>query len=289
MNTDINTRAMLVTLSTSVYNPVKLDRRTTAEVTQLKRAARDAGAYKKNLVPKELIEPVVKAATAVYNDHKRLTSPWADGGTRILCVDMFEKYCDAISGGQRIFAAKVEEFIRRYEDIRAEAPVRMGDTYDPKDYPPVGAVRARFGVRTDWQPLPNSSDFRVHLQEDELSEVRASVDDKVREAVEAARTDLHNRLKDRLRHVIDRLSKPDTIFRDSLIEGLRELCKMIPKMCLTPDPDLEAAVDRTLLQIACYDPDDLRDDDGKRADACRAAKAILDSMPATDEEVKGAA
>lgn len=278
MKTDINTRAMLVSLSTSIFNPTRLDRSITAEVTASKNASRDAGNYKKQLIPKDVIDPVLKAANAVYLDHKRLTSPWADGGTRILCIDMFEKYTHVTSGGIRQFEVEVGKFLRAYETIRVNAPTRMGMTFDPRDYPPLEKVRDRFAIRTEWQPLPNGSDFRVNLQSEELAEMAASVDLRVNSAVEAARSDLHDRLKDRLSRVSERLASPDNVFRDSLIDNLKDLCQLIPGMCLHPDPDLLRAVDAAVLHITRFEPQDLRDDTDKRAAAKKAADDILRSM-----------
>jgi hypothetical protein len=279
MNTqDINSRAMLVSLNASVFNPTRLDRTVTAEVTTAKNASRDAGNFKRQIIPKDVIEPVNKASNAAYLNHKRLTSPWEDGGTRLLCIDNFENYTDTINGDIRLFEIEVGKFLRAYEDIRNQAPIRMGALFNPKDYPPIEVVRERFAIRTQWAPLPNGSDFRVHLQDADLAELATSVDQRVKDAVGKAREDLHERLHDRLSRVSERLAKPGNIFRDSLIENLRDLCQLIPKMVLTPDPALLRAVDQATLEIAGFAPEELRHDEDKRARAKAAADAILRTM-----------
>jgi hypothetical protein len=279
MNTnDINARAMLVSLSTSMFNPTRLDRTATNEVILNKNASKDAGDFKRRIIPKEVIEPVMKAATAAYSTHKKLSSPWEEGGTRLLCLDMFDRYVDEINGDRRMFDIEVAKFLKEYESIRAHAPVRMGALYDPRDYPSIEEVRGKFGIRTQWLPLPNGSDFRVHLQDDQIAELAESVNDRVNSAVKAAREDLYDRLQDRLSKVSERLSKPDNIFRDSMIDNLKEICDLVPRMCLSPDPDLIRAVDRATLEIVTFTPQDLRDDDDKRARAKKAADDILRSM-----------
>lgn len=275
---DINSRAMLVSLSTSVFNPTRLDRTATNEVIVNKNASKDAGDFKRRIIPKDVIDPVMKAANAAYLRHKTLTSPWEDGGTRLLSILMFDKYVDEINGERRMFEKEVDKFLKAYESIRANAPVRMGALYDPRDYPPIEVVREKFGIRTQWLPLPNGNDFRVHLQDDQIAELAESVNERVDQAVKAAREDLYERLQDRLSRVSERLSKPDNIFRDSLIDNLKELCALVPKMCLTPDATLQQAIDRATLEITTFDPQDLRDDEGKRARAKAAADSILRSM-----------
>jgi hypothetical protein len=74
------------------------------------------------------------------------------------------------------------------------------------------------------------------------------------------------------------LDDGDKIFRDSLIENVREICGLIPQMILSPDPELLRAVDRATLEIAGFDPEDLRNDTDKRAKAKAAADAILKTM-----------
>jgi uncharacterized protein YqfA (UPF0365 family) len=275
---DINSRAMLVSLSTSTFNPTRLDRTATNEVIVNKNAAKDAGDFKRRIIPKEVIDPVMKASNAVYLTHKKLTSPWEDGGTRLLCIDMFDRYVDEINGERRMFEIEVDKFLKAYESIRANAPVRMGALYDPRDYPPIEVVREKFGIRTQWLPLPNGNDFRVHLQDDQIAELAESVDERVNAAVAAAREDLYDRLQDRLSKVSERLSKPENVFRDSLIDNLKELCDLVPKMCLSPDAALQQAIDRATLEITSFNPQDLRDDTDKRAKAKAAADDILRSM-----------
>lgn len=269
---------MLVSLNVSIFNPTRLDRAVTAEVTLSKNASHDAGNFKRQIIPKSVIDPVNKAANAAYLNHKRLTSAWEDGGTRLLCIDAFDLYNDTINGDIRQFEIAVGKFLREYETIRTQAPHRMGALFNPKDYPPLDAVRERFAIRTQWAPLPNGSDFRIHLQDTDLADLASSVDQRVTEAVNKAREDLHERLHDRLSKVSERLAKPENIFRDSLIENLRDLCVLIPKMCLTPDPELLRAVDQATLDIVGIAPDDLRNDEDKRAKAKAAADAILCSM-----------
>lgn len=269
---------MLVSLNVSIFNPTRLDRAVTAEVTLSKNASHDAGNFKRQIIPKSVIDPVNKAANAAYLNHKRLTSAWEDGGTRLLCIDAFDLYNDTINGDIRQFEIAVGKFLREYETIRTQAPHRMGALFNPKDYPPLDAVRERFAIRTQWAPLPNGSDFRIHLQDTDLADLASSVDQRVTEAVNKAREDLHERLHDRLSKVSERLAKPENIFRDSLIENLRDLCALIPKMCLTPDPELLRAVDQATLDIVGIAPDDLRNDEDKRAKAKAAADSILCSM-----------
>lgn len=275
---DINANAMLVSLNTSIFNPTRLDRAVTMEVTVSKNARSDAGNFKRQVIPKEIIDPVTKAANSAYLRHKLLTSPWADGGTRLLNIRMFDRYVDEVNGEIRQFELAVGRFLKEYETIRAQAPIRMGALYNPKDYPPIEEVRGKFNIRTEWLPLPNGKDFRLHLNDDQLAELSSSVDQRVQEAVTKAREDLYERLHDRLTRVSERLAKPENIFRDSLIENVREICGLIPQMIITPDPALLAAVDQATLNICTFEPEDLRNDDDKRAKAKAAADAILKTM-----------
>jgi hypothetical protein len=78
-------------------------------------------------------------------------------------------------------------------------------------------------------------------------------------------------------NVVDRLSDPDNIFRDSLITNLRDLCVQLPKLNVAGDEELERMIFETE-KIACLSPDDLRSDDKLRKEAHSTAEDILSAM-----------
>ena len=77
-----------------------------------------------------------------------------------------------------------------------------------------------------------------------------------------------------------KLSQPEAIFRDSLIENARELCDVLTRLNLTDDPKLETLRRQTELLVQS-EPQLLRDNPDVRVSTANEAQAILDAMTAT--------
>lgn len=295
MKTDIIGKAMLVRLSISVFNPSKTDKSATAEVLINKNASKGAAEVRKMILPKEAIDPIMKLSREIRQDYYRSTLPWDEEGARLLPTAMWLEFVEMMATYRDKWDKLVNQFINDYQMHRQQAIVRLGLLFNEKDYPDVATVREKFGLRTHWNPLPKSDDFRLTLGAGDMEELEADLDDRVRAAVVAANKDLYNRLAERLINVSKRLSDPDNIFRDSLIEGLRDLCNLIPGLNVSEDSELESLRQQVVRDIAAADPQQLRDDDTLRVKTKSAADEILRKMgislpmgePQTMSEVVG--
>jgi chromosome condensin MukBEF ATPase and DNA-binding subunit MukB len=91
-------------------------------------------------------------------------------------------------------------------------------------------------------PVP-TSDFRVQLADDELSSIHADIQRRVEESSGMAMKEAWQRLYDRVKHMVERLSKlddPKSRFHESTLEHVTELCRILPRLNFTDDPQLEA-------------------------------------------------
>lgn len=278
MNNDIRGGALLVRLSISKFAPTRRDKSATSEVLVAKQASRGAAEVRKRLLPKEAVDPVLKVEREIRATHYTHTLPWDDEGLRLLPVDNWATYVDEMQALRVRWDNRVDEFIDSYEDYRQQAMADLGLLFDASDYPAAGEVRGKFIFDTMMYPLPSGDDFRLHMQDDDLDELRSKLDQRVNSAVDEARLDLYNRLAERLNRVSERLSDPDHVFRDSLIEGLQDLLHLIPNLNVTKDPELEELRLETLRRVAPHAAQDLRDDDTLRDQVKNAADEILRKM-----------
>jgi hypothetical protein len=88
---------------------------------------------------------------------------------------------------------------------------------------------------------------------------------------------MYSRLGKALGSVVDRLKDPDTIFRNSLITNLRELCDQLPKLNVMGDPEILKLAAQAE-EIAHLEPDQIRDNDTVRSEAHKKAADILANM-----------
>lgn len=278
MNTNIIGKALLCQLSISLFNPSRRDKTASAEVILSKNAKTGAAEVRKLLLPKEATDPLAALAREIRKDYYKMTLPWDADGVRLLPTAMWLEFSELMSTHRHRFDTLVAEFVREYQTYRQRAMVQLGLLFDSKDYPDVADVHEKFGLRVHWNPLPQSDDFRLTLGAEDLDELQRDLDDRVTSAVQLANQDLYDRLGERLRNVSERLSDPDNVFRDSMIEGLRELCKLIPGLNVTDDPRLGELCSAARETIARHDPQDLRDNDELRDLTKKSADAILAQM-----------
>jgi hypothetical protein len=227
---NLRTRALLVTLNISVWNPKKTDRAATLETLIAKGASRDAGSFVKNLLPDGAIDAVKKAEGKLRRMVYDQTLPWRDDGIRILPIAMWEDFAASERATKEEFNKAVGQFLLDYDQHRAKAKIALNGLFNEADYPSVEVVRQKFSVRISWFPMPDGADFRVDLPEDVRQQISAEMDQGVEESILGAQQELHTRLSSALTAVVDRLKEPDTIFRNSLITNLRGLCEQLPKL-----------------------------------------------------------
>lgn len=290
MNTDIIGKALLVNLSISQFSPTRKDATATTEVLVAKSASRGSAEVRKQLLPKAATEPIAKLVREIRADHALNTLPWLSDGTRLLPTENWMTYTELMATHRNRFNSLVDEFVKQYESYRQTAMKQLGLLFDSRDYPDIANVYSKFGLRTIWSPLPKSDDFRLSLAEDELEELNQDLDKRVADAVVEANKDLYHRLGEHLKRVSERLSDPDNIFRDTMIEGLRDLCKLVPRLNITADP-LLATLCQEAGVIGSKDPQQLRDDDALRAETKAKADEVLRKMGITiapvDKGVEG--
>ncbi len=263
---NLSERAVLAALSISVWPATRTDREVSEEVARNHAvSAKRAGHYRKHCIDVKAAEyvAVTQAATALRAVHAKFTLPWADGGARILPAGAFLDYRDAVAQGRDVFNDAVRDFETAWPRLVAEARWTLNGLWRAEDYP--AHPGDLFGVRTALFPFPDVADFRVSMGASERAAVRAEMQATLQESVGAAMREPFERLQAHVARMAERLSDPKAVFRDSLVEGLVELCDVLPRLNITGDARLEEAVAKARDMVAGICAQDLRDDAATRA------------------------
>ena len=286
-STTLAARAIVVSLSISQWSGRRLDRKITDEVNQAHNAASEAGRYNKLLLPKDALEQVQKVVSETRTGFLERTLPWMDGGSRIMNAGAFLAHSAWMRGQQSKFSAAVEAFLTEYPSHVHAASKRLNGMFDPDDYPTVEELRHKFGMDTRIMPVPSSDDFRVAMSEEQAAFIKADIERNVAAATQEAVRDVYRRVAEVAERMVDRLSKykpakrrgekSEGVFRDSLVENVRDLIMVLPSLNITGDPELAALADR-LRPLAEWDASVLRENDAVRKDVAHQAQEILDSM-----------
>ncbi len=286
---------MLVSLNIGLFNPKKLDRSVTREVLISKNAPANAGCFVKNILPDTAIKPLQAAASGLRAWVYTQTLPWNDESFRLLPVAQWDAFTDQLRARVTSFNSLVDQFCADYETNRDKALLQLGALADPRDYPPLSAVRLKFYVKVNYTPMPNSRDFRLDdMPEEVMADLREQSDLRVAEAVNEARNDLYRRLSERLEHIVKRMNqvsanKEGTRIHTSLLNNLSELCQLIPALNVTKDQELEELRQRVMREITPFDIEDIRESEDSRTELKQKAAGILAAMGFVPTEQKEAA
>jgi len=274
---NLTEKAMLVTLKISVWTAKKLDKKVSKEVAEKHGNDEKLGRYNKNLLAANGdIETIQKIATEARSFHYDNTLPWEDKGGRMLPSANYLPYTEQMRKFRGEFERGVEAFVARYPNLVEEARSALNGLYNPNDYPSAANIRRFFGFEVEAGLLPSSEDFRVKLKENEVAEIKAEIERRCDDRAKAATQDLFNRLKEVVQHMHERLADEKAVFKNTLVENVRELVELLPRLNVNNDPTLNELARDAKDSLCVYDPDTLRNDKGHRATVANAAKAMID-------------
>ncbi len=254
--------AMLVTFSLHGWSARRHDPKASQYVAVHHDAAATAGRYNKRLLPKAALAALNATQNQARKTHYTHTLPWDDAGARLLPVANYERYTHALDELiERIFTER-ERFLSEYDEHVERARLDLGRLFQLDDYPTREELRVRYSARYRIEPVPDSGHFLADLGAGENARVRRDIEHQVSLRLNGALGDLYRRLGEAVGHVCERLSEDQNgkpkVFRDSLIENLRELVDIVPRLNLFGDRHLEHLCEEVKHRIACVEPDVLR-------------------------------
>ncbi len=278
--TGIHTRALLVCLTIATWTARKFDRQISTKVNRELNANADAGRYNKFLLPGDATayKALISLAGSIRAAHYSKTLAWSDDNRRLLPSAMYLAYMEWFREQSAAFNRAFDAFAIEYPTLCADAPKLLGAAYRSDDFPTINELRHKFRIEISPEPIPIAGDIRVSLGHDQIAEIETAVTSRIETATRTAMADAWQRLYSVVSHMADRLSDPDAIFRDSMIENAQAVCASLESLNITNDPDLEAMRVRVAAELANQDPNDLRKGKAYRKDTAARANEIMSAM-----------
>jgi hypothetical protein len=277
----ISGSAMLVELSIRNWAGRKLDKSASQKVTIDNRASTGvANVNKKLLGDCAELSAVLKFAANVRNSHYAMTMPWSDTGLRLLPTSQYFKYNEQMIALKAEYFRLVEEFLSSYGWEITQAQVKLGDLFNPDEYPSAASLQSKFGFGFTYIPLPEAGDWRIDIESDAKEELAQHYQSYYRRQLEAAMADVNQRAYDVLIRMSERLDYEDNekkVFRDSLVTNVLEIADLMDACNLTSDPAMKGNAQTLRDLLRGIDADDLREDHRLR----RATKKAVDEVIAT--------
>ncbi len=254
--------AMLVSLRINAWSGRLHDREASRHVAIHHDASASAGRYNKRLLPKAAFAALTATMSQARTTHYENTLPWDDQGSRLLTVANYERYTELLDAlGERV-ARERTRFIEDYDDHIDQARLDLGRLFRIEDYPSKEALRNRFSIAYRIVPVPDADHFMAQLAASDTERVRRDIERRIEERLHGAVGDLYRRLGEAVEHVSERLredgeGKP-LVFRDSLIENIRSLVDVVPRLNIFGDDELARLCEQVKDRISVVEPDTLR-------------------------------
>lgn len=283
----ISTAAMLVELSIGTWTGRKLDKRASKDVTTQNHASAGvANVSKKLLGDCAELDAVAKFAANARNVHYACTMPWSDTGLRLLPTTQYFKYHTEMTHLQTEFERIVKVFLEAYDWEIQNAQLKLGDLFNSDEYPTADSLITRFRFKMNYMPLPDAGDFRIDIDAEAKRVLASQYETYYTKQFESAMADVWQRAYDSISKMSERLDyagdNDRKVFRDSLVENMRDVINLLGACNVTGDPvmsDAQRRLDEALMGVT---PDALREDPYLRAQTKRqvdAVKQIIDNLP----------
>lgn len=207
--------------------------------------------------------------------------PWSDGkGGWRACASLAVPDIKVQLGDMwREELALYEEFLRKYPEYREQRKFEMGEFFDPREFPSPEEMRRRLAIRVSWCALPKAEDIRIVEGMDEADVQAAMKDerDRIMRAEEYAAQKLFKVVKSMRDTMATPIGEPGAKFNNTKLENILQVAELIPKINLTGNPKLNALA-KEAKKLATKSPDELREDEVKRAAAAKEAKGLADKL-----------
>lgn len=271
-------KAMLVLVGFSKWEPRKYDKKASKEVTDKHGIDPKAARVNKRLFVetpaslKAIYAAMDAAADTYYNE----TLPWSDDGCRLLPVMNYDKFTSEMRAHQTRIDAAVRAFVPEYPNMIEAAKAELKDLWNEDDYPASGLIADRFAMVVKTLPVPLGQDFRVSLADKQVAELQKQIDQDTASAFEFAIEEAFGLLFDAVEHLAKMLTAkdPKRSIKDVLIDNTASVAARVKRLNLSNDKQLIEYADRIIAKLCSIDGQTLRDSETTRATVTEDALTI---------------
>lgn len=289
---------VLVELSIPVWGGNKLDRRASEKVTTESNAAKGVARVNKSLLgdcPE--LDALKKYVANVRNAHYAMTTPWGYSGLAVMTTEqLHSRYLKAMSEYKAEFWRMVQAFLSSYEWEVQQAQLKLGDLFNPDDYPTVDALRSKFDFRLNYMPLvpanAGSGAWMLGIEDEAREHLEQSYKKFYESQMTRAMGSIWERVYDAVAKMCDKLNYKDTdadkprLF-ESLVTNVIDLVGLMESCNITKDPAMTDAARRLRMALEGVTKDALKDDEYLRHDVRNKVSGVKDDIKRIIDNLPG--
>lgn len=236
-------------------------------------------------------QQIVTAARAA---HKFWTSPWEDGGWRMLLLTNRAKVLKLLNDFKDSADTIVREgILDRYDDIYADARKRLNGLFSLIRFPSREELAEKYYFDLSEEPICNPGDVRLRHVDPEVEQaIKDSTAKAQASKLKAAQDDLVERIEEMLVRVASlpvEERKDDgkkARWHDTAILNIRDSIEVLGSLNFNQDPKLDAVIKALGGKLAVINPESLRKSKNARVNAINAALEILEDLDAATGQTK---
>lgn len=215
----------------------------------------------------------------ILNYWRSMTLPYPEAGVRLIRQDDIQDFDRQLLRFQRELEAAVEQLDWNFGELRSSAQDRLGDLYNPNDYPV--SLRDEFGVTWEY-PSVDVPEYLRQLNPKLYEQECQRIQSRFNEAVELAEQAFLDELAKLVGHLTERLAGSDDgkpkIFRDSAVENLSQFFDRFRHLNIRSNTQLDELVTQTQRIIQGVRPQQLRENNSLRQQIGRQMANVQASL-----------
>ncbi len=218
-----------------------------------------------------------KAVSDTRRFHTEMTLEGREKGYRLLTNQLYFKYRQVMQERKDRLVEMVEDFKWDYPNLVDADRLRLGNMFDPDDYPDIAKLDGKFGFELTIQPVPRGTDLKViGLLDHDLQKLRDDIDKNLEERLQVAMKDAWTRLYNGIKRLTGK-----KIHAAETIQHLCDLVEILPMLNVANDPKLTSLAKEVSSSLCVQNPDQIKHDEKLKKDIVHNAKELL-------KEVEGA-
>lgn len=213
---------------------------------------------------------------------RSMTLPYPQEGIRLIKQSDVAAFEDKMREFREQLAAAASNLQLEYESIKEAAREKLGDLFNPLDYPPT--LEGVFEIKWEYPPVepPN---YLMTFNPELYSQEQSRVQQRFETAVVMAENAFAEQLQEMIAHLVERLTdEPDGTkksFRASAVENFKEFYDNFRRMNVRSNAQLEGLIRQANDLVSGVDPADLRKNNDLRRNLSQqmtTVKTALDSL-----------
>lgn len=211
-----------------------------------------------------------------------LTLPYPQEGVRLIRQSDIATFEAKMREFKEQLAAAAANLQLEYETLKAAAREKLGDLYNPNDYP--ATLEGVFDIRWEYPPVepPN---YLMTFNPELYTQEQSRIQQRFETAVIMAENAFAEQLQEMVNHLIERLTdSPDgerKVFRNAAIENFKEFYANFRNMNVRSNAQLENLIQQANDLVAGVDIKELRENKNIRQNLSQQmseVKVALDSL-----------